>query len=70
MEKTMKDNVIDELESINIAIKRLTDVLEEKSQSVKTEWGRDQMRIITMDLQELTTIRRALLKDLKKISEN
>lgn len=58
----MIQSINKQLNSIDIAISKLTSVLEGKSKFAETEWAREQMRAITMDLQELITIRNSLLK--------
>jgi len=56
-----------ELASVNIAIINLSNVLEKQSKFAHTIWGRDQLRIITMDLQELNNIRSGLIRDIGKL---
>jgi len=56
-----------ELESVNIAIMNLSQVLEKQSKFAHVEWGRDQLRIITMDLQELYSIRNEIITQMNKI---
>ncbi len=55
-----------ELESVNIAIINLSKVLEKQSKFAHMEWARDQLRVITMDLQGLINTRNSLLKEIKQ----
>jgi hypothetical protein len=59
-----REGIKQEISSLDIAIKELNAVLVDKSTTVKNAWARDNMRLIAIDIAELQSMRRALLKDL------
>ncbi len=66
MEAT-REKIKQEISSLDIAIKELSLVLVDKSNSAKNSWARDDLRLVATDISELQTMRRALLKDLSSL---